>query len=132
MSHNGATGADLALRLAERDRELAELKREVEAWRKEFGRLPLREDADFTSISGRTVEPVYTPVDLVDTLGGDGLLPGSFPYTRGIHPSMYRGRLWTMRLFSGFGTAIDTNRRYQFLLPSGARPGSRSPSTFRP
>ena len=119
MSHTGASGAELALRLAERDRELAELRREVEAWRQEFGRLPLRDDADFTSISGRTVEPVYTPVDLVDTLGGDGLLPGGFPYTRGIHPSMYRGRLWTMRLFSGFGTAIDTNRRYKFLLERG-------------
>ena len=119
MSHNGATGADLALRLAERERELADLRREVEAWRKEFGRLPLRDDADFTSISGRTVEPVYTPVDLIDTLGGDGLIPGNFPYTRGIHPSMYRGRLWTMRLFSGFGTAVDTNRRYKFLLERG-------------
>jgi methylmalonyl-CoA mutase N-terminal domain/subunit len=119
MSHQNGAGADVAVRLAERDRELAELRREVEAWRREFGRLPLRTDADFTSISGRAVEPVYTPVDLVDTLGGDGLLPGGFPYTRGIHPTMYRGRLWTMRLFSGFGTAIDTNRRYKFLLERG-------------
>ncbi len=116
---HGTAAADLATKLAERERELAELKREVEQWRAEFGRLPLRTDGDFTSISGRSVEPVYTPVDLIDTLGGDGLLPGAFPYTRGIHPSMYRGRLWTMRLFSGFGTAIDTNQRYKFLLERG-------------
>jgi methylmalonyl-CoA mutase N-terminal domain/subunit len=118
MSHD-LSDADLALRLAERERELAELKREVEAWRREFGRLPLRNDVDFTSISGRSVDPIYTPVDLVDTLGTDGLLPGRYPYTRGIHPTMYRGKLWTMRLFSGFGTAIDTNRRYKFLLERG-------------
>jgi methylmalonyl-CoA mutase N-terminal domain/subunit len=119
MSQVDGSGADLAVRLAERERELAELKREVDAWRREFARLPLRTDADFTSISGRSVEPVYTPVDLVDTLGGDGLVPGAFPFTRGIHPTMYRGRLWTMRLFSGFGTAIDTNQRYKFLLERG-------------
>jgi methylmalonyl-CoA mutase N-terminal domain/subunit len=76
-------------------------------------------DREFTSISGRLVEPVYTPAHLAGTLGGDGALPGEFPYTRGIHPTMYRGRLWTMRLFSGFGTAIDTNRRYKFLLERG-------------
>jgi methylmalonyl-CoA mutase N-terminal domain/subunit len=119
MRHENGSGADLAVRLAERERELTELRREVDAWRREFARLPLRTDADFTSISGRSVEPVYTPVDLIDTLGGDGLLPGGFPYTRGIHPSMYRGRLWTMRLFAGFGTALDTNQRYKFLLERG-------------
>ena len=99
--------------------ELAALKREVEQWRAVFGRLPLRADGNFTSISGRSVEPVYTPVDLADTIGGDGLLPGGFPYTRGVHPTMYRGRLWTMRQFAGFGTALDTNRRYKFLLERG-------------
>jgi methylmalonyl-CoA mutase N-terminal domain/subunit len=119
MSHHQQGAADLATRLAERERELAELKREVEAWRAEFARLPLRPDGDFTSISGRSVEPVFTPVDLVDTLGGDGMLPGQFPYTRGIHPTMYRGKLWTMRQFSGFGTAVDTNQRYKFLLERG-------------
>ncbi len=116
---NGAAGADLADRLAEQERELADLKRQVAAWRAEFARLPLRADGIFSSISGRSVEPVYTPVDLIDTLGGDGILPGEFPFTRGIHPTMYRGKLWTMRLFSGFGTAVDTNRRYKFLLERG-------------
>lgn len=119
MSHGNASASDLASRLADRERELAELTREVEAWRAEFGRLPLRSDGNFTSISGRSVEPVYTPANLVDTLGGDGMLPGQFPYTRGIHPTMYRGKLWTMRQFAGFGTAIDTNRRYKFLLERG-------------
>jgi methylmalonyl-CoA mutase, N-terminal domain len=119
MNPRNTADADLALRLAERERELAELRSEVARWRAEYGRQPLRSDGNFTSISGRSVEPVYTPVDLVDTLGGDGLLPGQFPFTRGVHPSMYRGRLWTMRQFSGFGTALDTNRRYKFLLERG-------------
>ena len=101
------------------ERELADLRREVAAWRAEFGRLPLRPDGNFTSISGRAVDPVFTPVNLIDSLGGDGMLPGGFPYTRGIHPTMYRGKLWTMRQFAGFGTAIDTNRRYKFLLARG-------------
>ena len=118
QSRNGSA-ADLAVQLAARERELAALKQEVEQWRAEYGRLPLRPDGNFTSISGRSVEPVYTPVDLLDTLGADGLLPGEFPYTRGIHPSGYRGRLWTMRQFAGFGTALDTNRRYKFLLERG-------------
>jgi methylmalonyl-CoA mutase, N-terminal domain len=111
--------ADLAVRLAAKERELEALRREVEAFRREHAGAALRDDTDFTTISGREVEPVYTPLDLVDTLGGDGLLPGEFPYTRGIHPTMYRGRLWTMRLFSGFGTARDTNARYKFLLARG-------------
>ena len=119
MSQGKASAAELANRLADREREVADLKREVAAWRAEFGRLPLRTDGNFTSISGRAVEPVYTPVNLVDTLGGDGMVPGAFPYTRGIHPTMYRGRLWTMRQFAGFGTAIDTNQRYKFLLERG-------------
>ncbi len=119
MKQGSESAAALAGRLADRERELAELTREVEAWRAEFGRLPLRSDGNFTSISGRSVEPVYTPANLVDTLGGDGMLPGRFPYTRGIHPTMYRGRLWTMRQFAGFGTAIDTNQRYKFLLERG-------------
>ena len=76
-------------------------------------------DADFTSVSGREVKPVYTPSDLEHRLGSPDELPGSYPFTRGIHPTMYRGRLWTMRQFSGFGTAEDTNRRYKFLLERG-------------
>ena len=72
---------------------------------------------DFTTVSGREVKPVYGPHDLAQ--GRDEELPGEYPYTRGIHSDMYRGRLWTMRQFSGFGTAEDTNRRYKFLLSRG-------------
>lgn len=105
--------------MSERDAELARLRREVEAWRSLYGKLPKRAGVDFTSVSGSAVEPVYTPLDLENGLGAPDELPGLWPFTRGIHPTMYRGRLWTMRQFSGFGTAEDTNRRYKFLLDRG-------------
>src|SRR5262245_6191665 len=101
------------------DGELAQLRAEVAAWRALYARLALRGGVEFTSVSGREVEPVYTPLELEHRLGSAGELPGIFPYTRGIHPSMYRGRLWTMRQFAGFGTASDTNRRYKYLLDRG-------------
>ncbi len=74
----------------------------------------------FTTISGRPVERLYTPED-VSELDYDRDLngPGGFPYTRGIHPSGYRGKLWTMRQFAGFGTPEDTNARYKELLRNG-------------
>src|SRR5262245_54431975 len=63
---------------------------------------------------------VYTTADLNDLDPKRQLgRPGEYPFTRGIHPTMYRGRLWTMRQFAGFGSAIDTNRRYKFLLEHG-------------
>jgi methylmalonyl-CoA mutase N-terminal domain/subunit len=103
----------------ELEREVERLRAEVAAWRARAAGLPLRTDADFSTVSGRDVEPVYTPLDLpADPQAGLGL-PGEFPFTRGIHPTMYRGRLWTMRQFAGFGTAEDTNRRYRFLLERG-------------
>jgi methylmalonyl-CoA mutase N-terminal domain/subunit len=70
-----------------------------------------------TTLSGLPVQPVYGPEDVPnpETLPA----PGQFPYTRGIHPDMYRGRLWTMRQFSGFGTPEETNRRYHYLLEQG-------------
>ena len=98
--------------------ELERLKAEVAAWRALYAQQPLREGVAFTSVSGREVEPVYTPLDLMRHSGPDEL-PGYYPYSRGIHPTMYRGRLWTMRQFAGFGTAEDTNRRYKFLLHRG-------------
>jgi len=101
------------------DTELARLRAELAAWRAAYGSLPVRRDVEFTSVSGRPVEPVYTPLDLEATLGDPGELPGGWPFTRGIHPTMYRGKLWTMRQFAGFGTAEDTNRRYKFLLERG-------------
>jgi methylmalonyl-CoA mutase N-terminal domain/subunit len=106
-------------RLTEHEVELERLRAEVAAWRARAEGLPVRVDAEFTSVSGRSIEPTYTPLDLSpDVIPATGL-PGNFPYTRGIHPTMYRGRLWTMRQFAGFGTAEDTNERYKFLLERG-------------
>jgi methylmalonyl-CoA mutase N-terminal domain/subunit len=64
------------------------------------------------------VEPLYTPDDVTADAARIGQ-PGEYPYTRGVHPNMYRGRLWTMRQFAGFGTAEDTNARFHFLLGQG-------------
>ena len=62
------------------------------------------------------MEGVYTPLDLPEWDYSDKLgFPGEFPYTRGVQPTMYRGRLWTMRQYAGFGTAEETNRRYRYL-----------------
>jgi methylmalonyl-CoA mutase N-terminal domain/subunit len=113
------TDPALHQRLEAQARELAELRAEVQAWRELVGRMPVRDDVDFTSLSGLDVQPVYTPLDLRPDLVGASGLPGQFPYTRGIHPTMYRGKLWTMRQFAGFGTARDTNERYKFLLERG-------------
>jgi methylmalonyl-CoA mutase N-terminal domain/subunit len=78
-------------------------------------------DARFTTVSDYPIQRLYTSGDLPggwsekDDLG----YPGEYPYTRGVHPTMYRGKLWTMRQFSGFGSADDTNRRYRYLLSHG-------------
>src|SRR3954451_5566964 len=110
---------DAAARISEQERELTQLRAELAAWRARANALPVRTDADLSSVSGRAVEPVYTALDLApDVVSATGL-PGHYPYTRGIHPTMYRGRLWTMRQFAGFGTAEDTNERYKFLLERG-------------
>ena len=110
---------DAAARILEQERELEQLRAELAAWRARANALPMRTDADMITVSGRPVEPVYTALDLPpDVIAATGL-PGEFPYTRGIHPTMYRGRLWTMRQFAGFGTAEDTNERYKFLLERG-------------
>ena len=81
-----------------------------ERWDAAFAAASLR-DADFTTLSGLDVDPVYGP--------DDGEHPGQYPYTRGPYPSMYRSKLWTMRMFAGFGTAPDTNRRFHDLLAAG-------------
>ena len=109
----------LAERLEAQERELEQLRAEVAAWREQVGRMPVRAEVDFSSVSGRQVEPVYTPLDLPGQQIAATGLPGTYPYLRGIHPTMYRGRLWTMRQFAGFGTAKDTNERYKFLLAHG-------------
>jgi len=86
-------------------------------WEKAYAAASKRDDGLETStISGIPVKPLYTSGDL-ETYEEE--LPGEFPYTRGVHPSGYRGRLWTMRQFSGFATAAETNRRYHYLLKAG-------------
>ncbi|HEY1421731.1 MAG TPA: methylmalonyl-CoA mutase family protein [Candidatus Dormibacteraeota bacterium] len=88
-----------------------------QAWAEDFEAAPVRDDGLETStISGVPLKPLYTKEDLPRR---DDEYPGQFPYTRGIHPSGYRGRLWTMRQFSGFATAEETNRRYKYLLANG-------------
>src|SRR5690349_16063736 len=88
-----------------------------EVWDEEFEASPRREDGLETStISGIPLKPLYTSQDLPRRAEE---YPGEFPYTRGVHPSGYRGRLWTMRQFSGFATAAETNRRYHYLLKNG-------------
>ncbi len=74
----------------------------------------------FTSVSGEDVKPLYTPEDVKDLdYMRDLNFPGEYPYTRGIHANQYRGRLWTMRQFAGFGTPEDTNERFKYLLANG-------------
>jgi methylmalonyl-CoA mutase N-terminal domain/subunit len=87
------------------------------AWEEKHAGSSLR-DADFSSLSGRALEPLYTREDLAGLADTDGL-PGEYPFTRGVHASMYRGKLWTMRQFAGMGTAAQTNERYRFLLEKG-------------
>src|SRR6266545_610888 len=88
-----------------------------EDWERAYETAPKRTDGLETStLSGMEVRPLYTSDDLD---GFEEELPGQYPYTRGIHASGYRGRLWTMRQFSGFATAAETNRRYKYLLANG-------------
>ena len=107
---------DLGETVRAQDEELARLRTEVRAWRARYEQGEKREVA-FTN-SAFEVEPVYTALDVAVDPGRESL-PGDFPYTRGIHPTGYRGRLWTMRQFAGFGTARETNARFKFLLENG-------------
>jgi methylmalonyl-CoA mutase N-terminal domain/subunit len=105
-------------------KKLDDLRRAQESWDKTtlddtLRRMPERRDT-FTTISGRPVQRVYTPLDVADQdylrdLG----LPGEYPFTRGVHATGHRGRLWTMRMFAGFGTAEETNARYKYLMAQG-------------
>jgi methylmalonyl-CoA mutase N-terminal domain/subunit len=90
---------------------------DAERWFRERYCAQPERDALFTTISGETIEPLYTADDLPaeQEIG----FPGEYPYTRGVYPSMYRGRLWTMRQFAGFGTAEETNERFRYLLDHG-------------
>src|SRR5207249_434964 len=88
-------------------------------WEKENATAPLRPEPS-TTVSGVPIAPLYTPDDLGDFDPDVDLgLPGQYPFTRGVHASMYRSRLWTMRQFAGFGSARQTNERFKFLLGKG-------------
>jgi methylmalonyl-CoA mutase, N-terminal domain len=87
-------------------------------WRERYASAPER-NALFTTISGLENEPLYTSANVAIDYDRDLGYPGAFPYTRGVYPSMYRGRLWTMRQFAGFGTAEETNARFRYLLDHG-------------
>jgi methylmalonyl-CoA mutase, N-terminal domain len=90
----------------------------VDEWRAVYAS-SVERDARFATLSGEPIEPLYTGEDLrIDADERIGL-PGHYPFTRGIYPSMYRGRLWTMRQFAGFGTAEETNERFRYLLDHG-------------
>jgi methylmalonyl-CoA mutase N-terminal domain/subunit len=87
-------------------------------WLEVYGATPER-DAEFITLSGEEIKPLYTEADLPADRERDIGLPGGYPFTRGVYPSMYRGRLWTFRQFAGFGTAEETNERFHYLLEHG-------------
>jgi methylmalonyl-CoA mutase N-terminal domain/subunit len=117
--------SDLLERIRETEKELENLRAGLAAWEGAYERTGAR-DANFTTISGVPVEPLYTPLDRPAPAPEEAAyynanigMPGEFPFTRGPYGTMYRTRLWTMRQFAGFGTAEETNQRYHFLLGRG-------------
>jgi len=106
------------------ERKLSEIKKERQKWEKTtvpnwLGRHPERKN-DYSTTSGISIKRVYTPEDVKDINYLKDLgFPGEAPFTRGLHATMYRGRLWTMRMFSGFGTAEQTNQRFKYLIKEG-------------
>src|SRR5690349_23205864 len=99
------------------------LSRKVEAWEQSevatFVRRAPERASEFATIGGFPVKRTYTALDIADTPLDDIGLPGQYPFTRGPYPTMYRGRLWTMRQIAGFGTAEDTNQRFKYLIAQG-------------
>ena len=81
---------------------------------------PSERPRTFTTLSGLPLNNLYSDADLPNWNPDDALgFPGEFPYTRGIYPTMYRGRFWTMRQYAGFGSAAESNQRYRYLLSKG-------------
>jgi methylmalonyl-CoA mutase N-terminal domain/subunit len=108
----------------ERSDSFDTLRKSKEEWEKTIvpgdGNKSAERLPEFTTLSNRPVERIYTPLEISDLDYETDLgFPGQYPYTRGIHRTMYRGRIWTMRQFAGFGTAADTNKRYKYLLKHG-------------
>ena len=104
--------------------KLEQLKQEMEKWietslQRSLAQMPERRQR-FVTTSSEPVERLYTPLDVADMdYLADLGLPGEYPFTRGVHPTLHRGRLWTMRMFAGFGTAEETNTRFKYLLEQG-------------
>jgi methylmalonyl-CoA mutase, N-terminal domain len=97
-----------------------EIESEADEWRRElYDAAPERQGELFSTITGLENEPLYTPDSVEIDYDRDLGYPGVYPFTRGVYPSMYRGRLWTMRQFAGFGTAEETNERFRYLLDHG-------------
>ncbi|MFL5581380.1 MAG: methylmalonyl-CoA mutase [Gemmatimonadaceae bacterium] len=111
------TFRDLETTVRDQQEELERLRAEIAGWRARFDKGEKR-DLAFVN-SAKEVEPLYTALDTAELDPAMLGVPGEWPYTRGIHPTGYRGRLWTMRQFAGFGTARETNERYKFLLAHG-------------
>jgi methylmalonyl-CoA mutase N-terminal domain/subunit len=101
----------------EQREEIERLRAQLAAWRDRYARGEKR-DIGFMN-STHEIAPLYTPLDVAEQDAASLGVPGEFPFTRGIHPTGYRGKLWTMRQFAGFGTAKETNARYKFLLEHG-------------
>jgi len=103
---------------------LDELKNSLSKWeqtslKKALNQLPERAD-EFITTSSEPINRIYTPLDITDLdYTADLGLPGEYPYTRGVHPTLHRSKLWTMRMFAGFGTAEETNARFKYLLEQG-------------
>jgi len=112
-----APESELIETIEEQSAELRLLRKEVAEWRKRYDAGELR-DIGFAN-SEKEVRPIYTPLDAAETSAEALGMPGVYPYTRGVHATGHRGRLWTMRQFAGFGSARDTNERYKFLLAHG-------------
>ena len=104
--------------------QLEELRQALDNWEETTRQQAAARMGDrrsqFITTSSSPVHELYTPLDIADLdYDRDLGLPGEYPFTRGVHPTMYRGRMWTMRMFAGFGTAEETNRRFHYLLDQG-------------
>jgi methylmalonyl-CoA mutase N-terminal domain/subunit len=106
-----------------KEQERKQLETAHEQWEQEILKETLdgwpERHAEFITTSGEPVERLYTPLDLDGSYEEKLGFPGQYPFTRGVHPTMHRGRLWTMRMFAGFGTAEETNARFKYLLEQG-------------
>ena len=119
VSENKKAAAEVANEISRRHSSSSEQRWEEQTLKPALAKSPERQEV-FTTLSGVPINRLYTPADLseFDYLHDLGD-PGEYPYTRGIHPTMYRGKIWTMRQFSGFGSPEDTNQRLHYLLKQG-------------